>query len=358
MALQEYKCPCCGGGVEFNTQAQKLKCPYCDTEFEIDALNEFNQDASNDGNNDLNWDKQENEWEPGETDGMRVYHCESCGGEIIGDDTLASTHCPYCDNPVVMTGQFKGDLRPDYIIPFKLDKEAAKKGLRDHMQGKKFLPKVFSKESHLDDVKGVYVPFWLFDSDAEGGMRYKATTVRSWTSGNYRYHETSYFNVYREGQIAFEKVAIDGSSQMPDDLMESINPFDFSEAVKFNTAFLSGFLADRYDVTSDTTIERANERVKNSIDAAFRSTVQGYATVVTEGHNIRLHNAKAKYALYPVWVLTTSWQDQHYIFAMNGQTGKFVGNLPCDKSIYWKTFAKVGAIAAAVIYGIAWLLLR
>ncbi len=358
MAIQEYKCPCCGGGVQFNTQVQKMKCPYCDTEFEMDALKQYDADLQTDGNNDMDWDKQENEWEPGETDGMRVYHCESCGGEIIGDETMAATKCPYCDNPVVMMGQFKGDLRPDYIIPFKLDKEAAVKGLKEHLVGKKFLPKVFKTQNHLDEVKGVYVPFWLFDSDAEGGMRYKASLVRSWHEGNYRITETSYFSVYREGKIAFDKVAIDGSSQMPDDLMESVNPFDFKDAVDFQTAYLSGFLADKYDVTSDNTIERANERVRNSIDSTFRKTVEGYTSVVTEGHNIRLHNAKAKYALYPVWVLTTSWNNENYIFAMNGQTGKFVGNLPCDKGLYWKAFAKVAAIAAAVIYGVAWLILR
>ena len=43
-----------------------------------------------------------------ETSKMRVYHCESCGGEIIADENQAATKCPYCDNPVVMKGQLPG----------------------------------------------------------------------------------------------------------------------------------------------------------------------------------------------------------------------------------------------------------
>lgn len=355
MALQEYKCPCCAGAIEFNAYAQKLKCPYCETEFEISALQQYYQDVETDGNDDMNWETQQDTWRPGETDGMRVYTCQSCGGEIIADETTGATHCPYCDNPVVMSGQFSGAMRPEYVIPFKLDKEAAKKGLRDHLLNKKFLPRVFKDDNHINEVKGVYVPFWLFDSDAEGGARYRATRRHSHTEGNYRVTETEHFHVYREGRIRFENVSIDGSSKMPDDLMESIEPFNFAEAVPFQTAYLAGYLADKYDVTSDQTMERANTRVRKSIDEQFRSTVTGYDSVTSEGSNIRLQNAKAKYALYPVWVLTTSWNGQNYLFGMNGQTGKFVGNLPCDKTLYRNAFLKVFAIAAVIVYGLGWL---
>ena len=358
MAVHEYKCPCCAGAIEFNTQVQKMKCPYCDTEFEMEALLAYDQDLSTDGNDQMDWNSEAAEWQEGETDGMRVYSCQSCGGEIIADENTAATSCPYCDNPVVMMGQFKGALKPEFVIPFKVDKAAAVAGLKNHLMGKKFLPKVFKDQNHLDEVKGVYVPFWLFDSDAEGGVRYRCTRTFTRTEGNYRVTETQYFSVYREGQIAFDHVPVDGSTKMPDDLMESVGPFDFKDAVPFQTAYLAGYLADKYDVQSQDTIDRANQRVKESVDDVFRNTVQGYESVIKEGDNLRLHNATAKYALYPVWVLHTSWNGQNYLFGMNGQTGKFVGNLPCDKSIYWKSFAIVGAITAAIIYAVAWLLFR
>ena len=358
MAVQEYKCPCCAGAIEFNSQIQKMKCPYCDTEFEMEALLAYDEDLSTDGNDQLDWNPEASEWQEGETAGLRVYSCQSCGGEIVCDETMAATKCPYCDNPVVMTGQFRGDLKPDYIIPFKVDKNAAVKGLKDHLVGKKFLPKVFKDENHLDEVKGIYVPFWLFDADAEGGVRYKCTRTHTHHEGNYRITETEYFSVYREGHIGFDKIPVDGSSKMPDDLMESVGPFKFGDAVPFQTAYLAGYLADKYDVRADDSVSRANVRAKESIDEAFRNTVSGYTSVNQEGDNLRLRNAKAKYALYPVWVLHTSWNGQHYLFGMNGQTGKFVGNLPCDKSLYWKSFFIASGIAAAAIYAVAWFFLR
>lgn len=327
-----------------------MKCPYCDTEFEIQTLQAYYQDIAQDGNDDMQWQSQENEWRPGEIDGMRVYQCQSCGGEIVADETTGATSCPYCDNPVVMTGQFSGQLRPEYVIPFKLDKEAAKAGLKKHLLGKKLLPKVFKDQNHIDEVKGIYVPFWLFDTDARGSVNYRATKVRHWNEGDYRVTETSHYHIYREGNMGFNNVAIDGSSKMPDDLMESIEPFDFKEAVEFQPAYLAGYLADKYDVTADQNQARANERVRASVVDTLKNTVVGYSSVIAEGSNISLNNAKAKYALYPVWVLTTRWNDQTFIFGMNGQTGKFVGNLPCDKKLYRKYFGIAAIIGTIVTY--------
>ena len=103
-----------------------------------------------------------------------------------------------------MMGQFAGALRPDYVIPFKLDKKAAKAALMKHYGGKRLLPKVFKDQNHIDEVKGVYVPFWLFDADADAHVRYKATRVRSWSDSNYNYTETSHYAVIRGGNIGFE----------------------------------------------------------------------------------------------------------------------------------------------------------
>ncbi len=358
--LQEYKCPCCGGGIEFDSDIQKMKCPYCDTEFEMEALAAYDEDLKADRDDDMSWETAAgSDWQEGEADGLRIYVCESCGGEIVGDETLAATACPFCDNPVVMKGQFAGDLKPDYVIPFKLDKEAAKAALRKHYEGKRLLPKVFKKENHIDEIKGIYVPFWLFDTDADANLRYKATRVRTWSDSNYYYTETSFFSVRRAGTIGFERVPVDGSVKMDDALMESLEPFNFKDAVDFQTAYLSGYLADRYDVDSEKSIERANVRIKKSTENTFASTVQGYATIVPEATNIQLKNGKAKYALYPVWLLNTKWRGNQYVFAMNGQTGKMAGNLPMDKGVFRRwLFGLWGGVSAAVLAALylLWLL--
>lgn len=332
-SILEYKCPCCGGAIAFDSGLQKMKCPYCDTEFEMETLAQYDEALNSEPKEELTWDTDAgSDWSDDEASGLRSYICNSCGGEIVGDANMAATSCPYCGNPVVVMGKLSGILKPDYVIPFKLDKNAARQGLLNHVKGKRLLPKVFKDENHINEIKGMYVPFWLFDADADADIRYRATRVRSWSDRNYRYTETSFYSVSRSGTVGFKNVPVDGSKRIADDLMESIEPFDMSQAVDFQTAYLAGYFSDKYDVNAEESVPRANERVKKSTEQAFASTVTGYATITPESSSIRLSNGKAKYALFPVWFLNTSWKGQTYTFAMNGQTGKFVGDLPLDKA--------------------------
>ncbi len=356
-ALQEYKCPCCGGALAFDSSIQKMKCPFCDTEFEMEALEGYDEVLKEDRADSMEWETTAGgEWENGEADALRTYICKSCGGEIVGDANTAATTCPFCGNRVVMMGNFSGALKPDLIIPFKLDKNAAKDGLMRHLSGKRLLPRVFKSQNHIDEIKGVYVPFWLFDTDADAQMRYSATKVRTWSDEDYDYKETSHFAVSRGGNISFENVPVDGSSKMADDLMESIEPYNMADAVDFRTAYLAGYLADKYDVGAEESVERANERVKKSMESAFAATVKDYDTVETENSSIQLKNGKAKYALYPVWLLNTTWNGNQYTFAMNGQTGKFVGNLPIDKAAAAKWFFGLAGGIGIGLYALAWVL--
>ena len=180
--------------------------------------------------------------------------------------------------------------------------------------------------------------------------------MRSWSDSSYNYTETSFFAVTRGGMIAFADVPVDGSTKMADDLLESIEPFDLSEAVDFQTAYLAGYLADKYDVDAEQSMQRANERIRKSTEDAFASTVQGYMTVTTESSSIRLENGTVKYALLPVWLLNTTWNGQQYTFAMNGQTGKMVGNLPMDKAAYRKWLFGLTGVIGAACFAASWLL--
>ena len=366
--LFQYKCKNCGGALEFNTAEQKLKCPFCDSVFDISdfTANDEKLDTQEadipEGNaeaaqapDEFNWDTQQQEWNSDE-DGVSVFVCKSCGGEIVGDENTAATSCPYCGNPVVMSGRLSGVLKPDFIIPFKIDKRAAKEKLKEYTAAKKFAPNDFKSDNKLEEIKGIYVPFWLFDSDIDAAVQYQATRVRTWSDKKYDYTETSYYDIFRSGSMSFENIPVDGSSKMPDDLMESIEPFAFSEAVDFQTAYFAGYLADKYDVDMETSIPRANQRVKSSAQDVLRGTVNGYNTVVPQYTSVQVKKGVSKYALYPVWLLNTVYKDEKYTFAMNGQTGKFVGNVPVDKGKLAGVFAGATVGLTAVIYVVGRLL--
>ncbi len=353
-ALLEQKCPRCGGAVEFNAGTQTLKCPYCDTEFDIAAMEQAAQQSAGIGQDNFQWNSQGARWQADEINGMSVYTCKSCGGEIVADETTGATSCPYCGNPVVMTGQFAGGLKPDLIIPFKYDKKAAKDALNKYIASKKMVPKIFKDQNHIDEIKGVYVPHWLFTGTAVADAQFKAEKNRRWSDSNYNYTETSYFDCYRSGNMDFANIPVDGSTKMDDTLMESIEPFNINEAKPFSTAYMAGFLADKYDVDLDACVPRANERVKNSVVSALHDKVFGYDVVMPECSQVNIANGSYSYALYPVWILNTTWNGKKYTFAMNGQTGKFVGDLPLDKGAFWKKVAGITVPLTAVAYAILW----
>lgn len=340
--ITNYQCPSCMGPLHFSSESGNLDCEYCGESFEVETIEMLYADkeqAVADAESNPEWQFNNNVWSEDEAASMRAYTCPSCGAEIICDDTTAATSCPYCDNPTVIPSQFTGTLKPDFIIPFKVSKWAAKKALKEHYKGKKFLPKYFSSENKIDEIKGIYVPFWLFDGTSNADIRYRATKVHSYTDGDYNLTVTENYHVVRQGSVTFTKVPVDGSIKMPDSHMDAIEPYNYSELVDFSTAYLPGYLADKYDMDAEVCSERANKRIHKSTQNAFASTARGYSTLVPETSIIDINAGDVKYALLPVWMLSTKWKGENFLFAMNGQTGKLIGDLPVDWGKFWLWFA-------------------
>ncbi len=351
----EFKCPSCGAAISFDADEQKMVCPYCDTELDLESMKQYDDVLNTEKPEDVNWQNcnTADEWNDAEQNGVRSYVCTSCGGEIIGDINTAATTCPYCGNPAIISSHLSGQLKPDLVIPFKINKDAAKLAFKSYLKGKILLPDTFKSTATIDSVMGVYVPFWLYDCDADASIRYKATTVSTWADSRNVYTKTSHYCLVREGSLGFDKVPVDGSIKMDDTYMQSLEPFNYDEAVDFQTAYLAGYLADKYDLSSDECSETANARIKNSTVSEFGTTTSGYATCETESASIQIKNAAVKYALLPVWVMNAKYNDKNYQFMMNGQTGKFVGNLPTSVAKAFAVFAAVlvpvSAIAALII---------
>lgn len=367
--VTNYQCPACTGPLHYSAKSGKLECDYCDSSFDVaeiealyarkeaeaatakqaaDAKAEAAQAAKAEAAEAAaasgGWDTSDlsRDW-GAEADGLRVYSCPSCGAELICDQSTAATACPYCGNPAIVPGQFSGALRPDYILPFRLSKDDAVQALRAHYKGKPFLPRSFTSANHIEQIQGVYVPFWLFDGGAEGAASYRASNTNVFETGDYEITETRHYHVVRAGSLAFEKIPVDASSKMPDDHMDSIEPFDYAQLRPFSTAYLPGYLADKYDVTIDDSRDRADTRCRETLAQALRDTVTGYGACVTEREDIALRRGKVHYALLPVWMLSTKWRGQDFLFAMNGQTGKLVGDLPTDRGRFWGMFAAIAA---------------
>lgn len=352
--VTNYKCPACTGPLHFVGESGMLECDYCSSKYSVEEIEKLY--AEKNENAEQNFEKiKDSEWDMSELntnwqeDNMKAYSCPSCGAELICDEHTAATRCPYCGNPTVIPGQFANELKPDYVIPFKLSKEDAIKQYKEFYSGKKLLPKAFVNENTISEIQGVYVPFWFFNGQAYVDATFDGTKSISHRDGEYRITETSHFDVIRKGTVSFTNIPVDASKKMSDEHMDAIEPYDYNELKPFSNAYLPGYLAEKHSVSAEESMPRAEERAKNTALSLIRADAIGYETLTTKYHNVQLERGKIYYALLPVYMLTTKFQGQNYLFAMNGQTGKFIGNLPVDNGKYWTYFLGIAAGVTALI---------
>ena len=353
----EYKCPCCGAGLVFGEEQQKMTCEYCDNTFDLETVREFDEASKTEPDVFIQEEPKTVHWSEEEQYTLNCFVCPACGGEIVTDENTVATFCPFCDNPAILSARLSGGLRPDAVIPFCTSKDDAKKAFQALCKGKPLLPKGYADENRLEKITGIYVPFWLYDCDGTQDAKFKATRIHRWSDSRYIYTRTDHFLLTRGANAQFQQIPMDGSSKLDDALLESIEPFDYGKMVDFDTAYLSGFFADKYDVEAESGHERIRQRVGSTIDQLVAPSLMGYSTTIPYGKQLQVKNHNAKYVLLPVWFLHTKYRDGDYLFAMNGQTGKMTGTFPvCPKrSAAW--FAGICAGVTALVSLIQWLVL-
>lgn len=331
MEALDHKCPSCTATLPFDPTLQKWKCSYCGSEYTLEELERYenakNVDNSEktDPSNDVNLGEDS-------TIDVDVYECQSCGAKILTDENTTATFCVYCGNTAIIKNRLTGALRPTKIIPFKNTKEEAIKTFVNYRKGKPFAPKDFSNKENIEKITGVYIPFWIYDCEVAASLEAVGKNIKTWTSGDYQYTKTDTYKVLREGNMIYEKVPTDASSKFDDDIMDSIEPFNYNDLADFNMSYLSGFLSEKYDVEKSEAFERAKTRVVNSTNEKLKETIIGYSTYSVVSSNMNINLKDSNYILLPVWMLNINYRGKVRKFAMNGQTGKMVGDIPIAPS--------------------------
>ena len=329
--------------MRFDPESGKLVCDFCGTSIEI-PTDEAAEEAG-----------AKDEKRPGIGEELPIYNCDSCGAEIVADAVTASVTCPYCGNNIVLTEKVTGGLRPDGIIPFKIDKKSLPDAVNAFYKGKRLLPKNFFSESSIENVCGVYVPFWLYDCTMQGDVSYDGYKDAAVREGDYLVTTRSHYNVVRDAKLQFKDIPVDGSARLDDALMDSLEPFDFSKLVPFNMSYLAGFFAERFDKDSDEVRQRADERIMTSalymVDSKASS---GYTGVERKANGLTASPMTSKYVLLPVYTFDVNWKGQKFTFAMNGESGKVVGEIPTDKGkvlrLRWLSFAAAAALIVLIMH--------
>ncbi|MCR5499980.1 MAG: hypothetical protein K6F31_06280 [Acetatifactor sp.] len=349
--INQFQCPCCGARLGYDGEKDQMHCQYCDSTFSVEQI-KAEQAAKEEmaAGSSMNWQTSSSSSSviAGPDGKIEGYSCPACGAQMMADEKTAATECPYCGNFAIIKTSFEGMYKPDLVLPFVVSKEKAQSALTEFTKGKKLLPDAFVNRNRIDSLTGLYVPFWLYSCHADGTIFYEGVKSKKWEDNDYRYVKKDHYRMIRGGAMDFERIPCDASTKMDDATMDSLEPYDLSKAVPYDAAYFSGYLADRYDVEEKDTRPRANERVQNSFRDRLKEEVKEYEEVKATGEQIRLSNAKAEYAMLPVWMMTTQFEGQAYTFGINGQTGQMVGSLPIDKSKATKQYCITGGISLAV----------
>ncbi|MDD6051747.1 MAG: TFIIB-type zinc ribbon-containing protein [Clostridiales bacterium] len=342
MSTMTFKCPCCGGYLEFDPSLQKFKCLYCGQLLSEEELREESRKRENES------EAAQAEEKAAPQEKLQTYQCQMCGAEIVTDDTTAATRCYFCHSPVVLHDRLDDEFRPDGVIPFQLDKAAAEEQFLAHIKKKRFLDRDFFNSAQLEMFSGVYYPWWYTDVDGTATFDGEGEHTSVTSTPNYITTTHRVFHVDRQGKLSFRNIARKALTKADSKLSDGIHPYDVSGVKPYASGYLSGFLAEKRDVSE------ADAREQSLLEAnshAASLMKQNHSFNSLDGNTtFKAERVKSKYVLLPTWVLTYKGgkDGAPYYYMMNGQTGRVCGKLPIDKK---------RVLAAALGLGIAVFLL-
>ncbi len=294
-----YKCRNCSGNMVFMPEKQQMYCPYCDS---VDSQ----------------------EMLPGEN----MHTCTMCGASIPVGTYDSAGKCPACSQYVIFDERISGEYEPKKIQPFMVGKDIAKKCIRQEFGDHMYMPDSFLEEVSLQKIEGVYVPFWLYNFEGNFDFEGTGTKTVTHTIGNVQNIETSYYQAKRNFDVSFTRMPQDASEAMPNDVMDLMEPYDYSTLKDFDPKYMSGFLAEIY--CKDATIfePRAAEKAKSAAEELLKESLYGYSGTTANVKNLTITGQSNEYALLPVWRYLYQYRGKEYPYYINGQTGKVVGEVP------------------------------
>lgn len=356
---KNYRCPRCHATLEYDPEIGKMRCKYCGSVYAVPKSEEVS-DAKNQEEltktqvqGDAQAYAREEQQAKKEREAtekrkearqharikMQILHCNSCGAELAVNEVEASSFCAYCGQATVVLDRVEEYLEPDYIIPFSVTKEKAEANIRERIKNGYYIPKAI-KNFEVENLRGIYIPFWLCDI-YYGDEKYYKYTQKYGKSYAYKY-------AHRIAEMQFKKLTQDASKQLNDDTTARLEPYDMGGLCRFEPMYLSGFYADRFDVGTEDSEEVVLRRAKKLFDKAVEQDVDRRNKRLTYANPV-YKVIKTDYALLPAWFLTFRIDDQPYTILVNGQTGKTVGAVPCVKGKAITVFSILSILFSALM---------
>lgn len=322
MSLLNYKCPSCGASINYDASQDKSVCDFCNSVFTLKELDDYAKKSEKKEKPASEKDSQEE---------ILSYSCDNCGAEVVSDATTSATFCYYCHSPVILTKQLQGDFKPDYIVPFAIDKKKAQETFLNWAKTKPYVPRSFTEASQLEKITGMYLPYWMGNAKTHVNVQGVGTKTRVYTQGDTEYTEHQDYPITAQGDFTIEKIPELAFTQIDRDLVKSVDDFSDAELREFNMLYLSGFFSERYDIERQKAESSLIEQAENYAQNFVRSQFSGYDNIKKDVDEVNTELEKVSYVLLPTWVLTYNYLGKNYVYMLNGVNGRAYGELPLDQ---------------------------
>ena len=347
--MRKYNCKTCGAELSWNPETESLKCQYCDSEFKVEDFDSLSSEEEL-ANKDAEIKREVNETDvvtdDSEGGDYVVYKCSHCNAEVITSKSTIATTCAYCGRNLTIfnddTNEIKKKFSPKKIIPFLIKKDDVKDKYSKHIKKSPLVPKDFEAKNIIEKIKGIYVPFWLFDLEMEAKAEIEAQKTTSISSRNHITYTTEIFRVDEEGTAVFEKIPADGLKTLDNELVKNIEPYDYNKITDYNPTYMAGYYAECYNEDQNDVLPVVVKKAEEGICECFLNNVKvRHDTKCVKNIQSAHKITNIDYAMLPLWLMYTNYKGKDYLFGMNGETGKFYGKIPMNKK---KLFLIVGAV--------------
>lgn len=326
------QCPSCGGNAVYDPDSGSLKCPFCGTEQEIEQSrhntieHDFLQALEEEDNH--TWDEEK-----------RVFSCGNCGAETILDQDKVADFCSFCGSSHITLSDHHTGIQPALIVPFQVTKDEAIAKFKAWMKKRYFAPSKLIQSYEMKNLSGAYIPYWTFDSHTKSnyvvriGTYYYVTVTRTVTVDGKPKRVTEQVRKIRwrtkRGQYSefFDDVLVKASKNVASGLITKVEPFRLDDLIDYKSAYLSGFLAERYSIP----LKEGWHDAKGIIDRRIESGIEGqeYGDIVQVVNvSTNYKGITYKHLLLPLWISSFQFNNKIYRFLVNGQTGKVSGQSP------------------------------
>ena len=324
------KCSNCGSSREYDPEKKKLVCPNCKSEAEEIAVK----------------DRTENT-------------CPECGAPQENADKKVTYRCPYCHNWIILENKLEGPYSVKKIMPFTMGRKKAMGNMKTAFDNIPFMPNDFISSEREKDLKGVYVPFFLYDVEAKGEYKYTGEMLNSWDTGNTTYTKHDVYDIDRpySGVVS---APIDASDEINDDIVDALAPFDNGDMEEFNTKYLPGFEMHIFDKNPDSEEykKRAIDWADVTVQDALEDSVTGFTGIGISSKQGDLNIKEHAYTYRPLYVYDYKYGKKSYQVYLNGTNDRVSGIAPIDKKkltahyIFEIVCAIIGAVSLVQIFAL------